>query len=307
VQVVQDVRLFYNNSFFDGNNPAGNAADVGAMDVAIVPVPIGQAATPANISGYVKGINGVTFLVPQLPGDGAGLTAGDFVIRHGTTNSVNTWAAGPAPTVTVLPNSGPGGGDRVLLVFPDNSIQDTYGAFQMLATANTGLAATHTAIFGNVRGDTGAAFVGQGVFFGRDAADMQSMVPPLFVPNGASSPSDVNKDGMTNAFDMQIIPVLCTAAIGGSFQSSVIPVITPGFAATPAAAFASAIDEAVVLVGNEEALVANGIGSAGGSRDGRVGSTGEDDRDLVFATFADEPSDSIGELIDVLAEELLAL
>jgi uncharacterized repeat protein (TIGR01451 family) len=235
VAVVADSRLFYNNSSFDGNNPAGNAADANAIDASKVLLAIGQAATFANISGYTKGINGVTFVVNNLPADGANLTPADFAVRLGTTNNINSWAAGPAPSVTVLANSAPGGGDRVLLTFADNVIQDTYAAFQILASANTGLAAAHTAIFGNVRGETGASFQGQGVFFGRGAEDLQAMAQPgvLFQPAAVTSATDINKSGLTDAFDFQGL------ALAG-IQLNVLPVITPAFAAAPAAGFASA-------------------------------------------------------------------
>jgi hypothetical protein len=229
-------RLFYNQSAFDGNNPAGNAADLNAIDPNKVPVPLGTQATFANISGYSRGINGVKFMVNALPNDGANLSPADFRVRHGRTNNINTWAAGPAPTVTVLPNAGPNGEDCVLLVFPNNSIQDTYGAFQMLATANTGLAQTHTAVFGNVRGDTGARFLGNPPF-GRDAADFQAMAQPgvLFQPAPVGSNTDVNKSARTDAFDFQAV------ALAG-INPNVIPAITPGFATVPA------VDEAASFV-----------------------------------------------------------
>ena len=70
-----------------------------------------------------------------------------------------------------------------------------------MATANTGLADTHTAIFGNVRGDTGAAFQGQGVFFGRGAEDLQQMAQPgvIFQPAAVTSVTDVTKNAITDA------------------------------------------------------------------------------------------------------------
>jgi len=51
--------VFYNNSFYDGNNPAINAADDEAIATnkqALLP---GQTATFANYTSYSKGINGV--------------------------------------------------------------------------------------------------------------------------------------------------------------------------------------------------------------------------------------------------------
>lgn len=303
---VQNSQVFYNNSAFDGGDVAANAADLNAVDTSKTSLGIGQTATFANITGARDGITGVKFTVNNLPNDGAGLSPADFQILLGTTNNINGWVAGPSPTVTVLPNAGAGGADCVLLTFAAGTIADTYAAFQMLATANTGLASTHTAIFGNVRGDTGAAFVGQGQFFGRDASDLQAMVPALFQSAGVTSATDVTKDGTTNAFDLQVIPVQSTAAIGGAFQSNVIPVITPGFSAAPAPGFAlAAVDEAVAVDDDADAIV-DGNGMVASSQDGRVGSTEEDDRDLAFATFGDT-DDAGSDLIGALAGDRMSL
>jgi hypothetical protein len=187
----------------------------------------------------------------------------------------------------------------------------------MLATANTGLAGTHTAIFGNVRGDTGAAFIGQGTFFGRDAADLQAMVPPLFQPAGVTSTTDVTKDAITNAFDLQVIPVTSTEAVGGAFQSNVLPVITPAFAAVPAPGFAAAaIDQAIADDADTIEQAANLLPPENNDpdspmQDGRVGVTGangDEDRDWAFATFADETEVAFdADLFGTLAGGRLAL
>lgn len=237
--------LFYNNSVFDGFDPAANDADFNALATDKAALAVGETATFANISGYDKGINGVLIEVSQLPADGANITAADFDLRHGRTDNVNDWEPAPTPEVTVIPNSGPGNADRVLLVFADGSVRDTYLAVQMLANANTGFSQTQTFIFGNVVGETGASFIGQGQFFGRDAADLQRMARSLFVQAGPTSPTDVNKSGRTDAFDLQIVPVASTLASGGAFQSNVLPAITPALAAAAVPAPAVVVDEAL--------------------------------------------------------------
>jgi hypothetical protein len=206
--------------------------------------------------------------------------------------------------VTVLPNSAAGGGDRILLTFADGAIQDTYAAFQILATANTGLDATHTAIFGNVRGDTGAAFQGQGVFFGRGAEDLQQMAQPgvIFQPATVTSVTDVTKNAITDAFDFQGLAV-------AGVNLNVMPVITPGFAAVPAFAAAAAADDNTP-VEQAASLLPMDNGSTASSQDGRVGEngvTGEEDRDLAFATFASPAEPLEDDVYGAIAQGWLAL
>ena len=309
-QVVEDARPFYNDSAFDGNGLMVSAADENAIDTGKSQATIGQPITFASMTGYVKGLNGVTFLVAALPNDGANLTAADFAVLLGTTANINAWAPGPAPTVTVRANSGPNGEDRVFLSFPNHSIKDTYAAFQVLATPNTGLLETHTAIFGNVAGDTGTSFLNPLSHFGRDASDLQAEIHPavFFLPAIVTAPTDVDKDGFTNAFDLQ------GTVTGGNFgqppviNQAVLLVITPVFA-PPAPGFAAgaaaAIDAPETGNGESAVLPPAGVGFVRSPvEDGRLGNISEDQRDLAFATFADsEDLPVVGDLLAVLATE----
>jgi hypothetical protein len=196
----------------------------------------------------------------------------------------------------------------------------------MLATANTGLAQTFTAVFGNVRGDTGARFPNNPPF-GRDAADFQAMAQPgvLFQPAPVGSNTDVNKSGRTDAFDFQAV-----ALAGINFN--VIPAITPGFAAVAAPAAALAVDEAASFVPPGIASFVPGASTsfvpapAAGTSfvpidlavpatpigDGRLGTPdsprpADSDRDRAFATFAaDAEAPGEADLFDELAADLLA-
>ena len=59
--------VFYNNSAYDGNDPAAGAADDAAVapdKSALLP---GQAATFANVTSYTRGINGVMFDLAGVP------------------------------------------------------------------------------------------------------------------------------------------------------------------------------------------------------------------------------------------------
>ena len=93
--------LFYNDSSFDGNDPAANAAD----DLAIAPdkgalLPGAGTATLANYTSYSRGINGVMVDVAGLAG--ATLDATDFVFRYGTGDDPSGWTAAASPaSITV--------------------------------------------------------------------------------------------------------------------------------------------------------------------------------------------------------------
>jgi Tol biopolymer transport system component len=282
-----DVHLFYNNSAHDGNGPAVTAADFNAIARDKTPLLFGETASFASISGYSRGINGMFIDVPDLPADGAGMDAGDLQFTVGADNYPDTWAAAPAPTsVGVFPNAGGGGADRIYVTFADRAIVDKWLGITILATADTGLASAATFFYGSVPGETGAAFVGQGQFFGRDAADQQTIAIDLFHTADVENPNDLNHDGRVDAFDLQVIPV----AGGGRIQPNVLSAITPQSGA-PAAA---AVDEFLAADGAAASETDeipfrpahNGLGSFDGPADERVGGKEATDHDLVFATFA---------------------
>ncbi len=91
--------IFYNDSTFDGYNPAANAADDAAIATdksALLP---GQTATFANLTSYTDGINGIMVDIAGLPGN---VTASDFNFMVGNNNDPSTWTQlTVAPTVTV--------------------------------------------------------------------------------------------------------------------------------------------------------------------------------------------------------------
>jgi hypothetical protein len=119
---------------------------------------------------------------------------------------------------------------------------------------------------------------------------MQSVAANLFRKVAANSPSDLNRDGRVDAFDLQLIPV----ASGGGFNSNVLAAITPQ-AGEPLLA-AAVVDEAVAEEDSSagEAAYPPGDASLGGHAsplDGRVGGEETADRDLTFAAFASRGAD----------------
>jgi hypothetical protein len=133
--------------------------------------------------------------------------------------------------------------------------------------------------------------VGRGQFFGRDAADMQSIAIDLFHAADVENPNDLNRDGRVDAFDLQVIPV----AGGGRIQPNVLRAITPQ-AGMPLVA--AVVDEVVAEGDAAEAGAvfapsSLGVGGYAGLTDERVAREETTDRDLAFDTFAatgaDEP------------------
>ena len=58
--------VFYNDSGFDGHDPAANAMDEFAIATDKAPLRPGEAATFANVTSYVRGLNGVMIDLPGV-------------------------------------------------------------------------------------------------------------------------------------------------------------------------------------------------------------------------------------------------
>jgi hypothetical protein len=146
-------RVFYNRSFFDGNNAAANAGDDAAIDTTKSALLPGGTAGFTNYTGYSRGINGLMVDVMNLRG---APSAADFAFRTGNNNTPASWnALGTAPSVSVRTGAGSGGSDRVTLIWPDGTIVKTWLQVTVLANANTGLAAPDVFYFGNAVGEVG--------------------------------------------------------------------------------------------------------------------------------------------------------
>ncbi len=145
--------VFYNNSYYDGNNPAASASDDAAIatdKIALLPE---QVAMFANYTSYSRGVNGVMVDIENLP---ATPTAGDFAFKVGNDNIPSGWPSAPAPTsVTVRAGAGAGGSDRVTVVWADGAVQKQWLQVTVLATANTGLSSPEVFYLGNAIGETG--------------------------------------------------------------------------------------------------------------------------------------------------------
>ena len=222
---------FYNDSVFDGNDPAANAAD----DQAIAPdkqalLP-GQTASFANYTSYSKGINGIMVDVQGLAGTP---TAADFVFRIGNDDNPAAWSAGPAPaSVVVRPFAGLDSSDCIEITWADGSvITDTWLQVTVDADADTGLAAPDVFYFGSDVGETGKPAV-NGAFpvTAIDEAAVRSNVRGFTDPAQIVNPYDFNRDGRVDAIDQ----LIARNAAAASLQSA-LETITPPAGTSPAAA-----------------------------------------------------------------------
>ena len=145
--------VFYNNSAFDGFDPAANADDDNSIapdKEALLP---GGTGSFANYTSYSRGINGVMIDIPSLPGTP---TAADFIFKVGNDNNPAGWATAPAPSsITVRAGEGTGGSDRITILWAHNAIEKQWLSVTVLATANTGLSSPDVFCFGNAIGETG--------------------------------------------------------------------------------------------------------------------------------------------------------
>jgi hypothetical protein len=234
--------VFYNQSSFDGNNDAVNAAD----DAAIATdksayLPGSGVATTANMTSYSRGINGIMIDLASTHG---AITASDFIFKVGNDNSPSGWTTAPAPTaVSVRPGAGVGGTDRIEITWASGAIankwlevvlkgNDTAGGFD----TNTGLAASDVFFWGNKVADSGTNSTDG--FFETTSTDA---VQVLFVGGAdrpVTDPRDYNRDGFVNSTDAVLV-----YASGGSIVRINIPTGGP-FA--PIAAPATSLGDSAV-------------------------------------------------------------
>ena len=231
-----DARLFYNNSAFDGNDPAAGPADAGAIDHTTRPLrPSDAAASFANVSSYTKGINGLVLEIADLawiPG------AADFEFHVGPGGDPAGWGRAPDPaSITVVRPvvvaSPVFQVSRITLTWGDGQVRNTWLRVTVKATHNTGLTRPAVFYFGNLVGETGTNLTGApvtgqpGSGWRVDAADVLATRRGLSRARvGVTSRYDFNKDGLVNASDQAIVR---------SNQFRTLPPITPPAAAASAA------------------------------------------------------------------------
>ncbi|HZN63975.1 MAG TPA: hypothetical protein VFB66_01655, partial [Tepidisphaeraceae bacterium] len=191
--------VFYNNSAFDGQDPAANPADAGAVATDKEALSAGTGpGSFRNVTGYSKGINGV--MVDLSFPDSTALSDDDFEFRVGTSGDPATWPVAPAPQS--ISHSSAGGSDRFTIVWPDGAIKNQWLQVTVKATDNTSLTRPDVFYFGNLIGETGDGAAG-----GRLAVTMldflrtrRALSPQAAVTNAY----DFNRDGRVSVLDLAL-------------------------------------------------------------------------------------------------------
>ncbi len=196
--------VLYNNSAFDGNESAVNAADEDAVAPDKVPLLAGQKATFANYSTYTRGINALVVDVRGLA-DPDGLSADDFEFRMGVTNNPATWSDAPAPaSIVVRAGQGADGADRVTILWSDHQIEKTWLQIVVKATPQTGLAEADEFFFGNAPGETGNN-ASNAIVDGADFANVRDNPRNFLNPASLDDPRDFNRNARVDGIDLAIV------------------------------------------------------------------------------------------------------
>lgn len=191
--------VFYNQSIWDGNDAAANAADDGAIAVDKVALLPGSVATFANYTSFSRGLNGILVDIRNLPGD---VTAADFGLKVGNDQNPAVWSDAPAPiSVTIRRGAGLEGSDRVTLIWDARVIQKQWLQVTFLATANTGLAAPDVFYFGNAVAETGNRTDNAAV----TSADALRVLNNISASASILNPYDINRDGKVGSADRLLV------------------------------------------------------------------------------------------------------
>jgi probable HAF family extracellular repeat protein len=150
---VQGRHVFYNDSAFDGGDPAANGADDAAIPPDKQVLLPGAAASQQNVTNYSRGVNGLMVDVLNLPAD-SHIGPDDFEIKRGNNATPATWADAPAPVVTVRRSPVPEAPARVTLTWPNGGVRNAWVRVTVKANADTGLSAPDTFYVGNLVGET---------------------------------------------------------------------------------------------------------------------------------------------------------
>jgi len=199
-------RIFYNNSIFDGNDPAADTRD----DTAIAPdkkalLP-GETASFQNYTSYSRGINGIMVDFDDLPGTP---TIDDFEFKVGNTRTPDSWTvapdAGDLTGVREVDLDGDGAPDteRVTIVWADGAIFGQWLQVTVKATENTGLAENHVFYYGNAVGESldspTSVFVD-----GTDFAGTRDNTHDFLNPATIDDAYDYNRDSLVDGTDLAI-------------------------------------------------------------------------------------------------------
>jgi hypothetical protein len=238
-------RIFYNQSVWDGNSAAINAVNDNAAIATnkSAYLPGAGVAVAANMTNFSRGINGIMVDL-SAGGNHAAITASDFVFKVGNNNAPAGWANAPAPSaVSVIPNGGGAGIDRVEITWASGTIKNQWLEVQVLATANTGLAATDVHFWGNKIGDSASS--SPATQFSTDATDAAQVFGTIGTGKPITDLRDYNRSGAVDSTDAAIVfanigsIVRINIGAGGPFAPEADPAADSGVAQALAATASS--------------------------------------------------------------------
>jgi L-ascorbate metabolism protein UlaG (beta-lactamase superfamily) len=208
--VLVGAHLIYNNSAFDGNDPAAGLSDDAAIATDKSRLLPGLTATFANYSSYDKGINALAIDLRNL---GPSPSVADFVFRTGRSGDPDTWSLAPAPqSLTVRGGAGESGSDRVTLVWADGAIANAWLQVTISATGNV-------FYFGSAVGETGNSAANAFVS-AADEIGARGNFTDVGEPAGIANVHDFNRDDAVDAADELI------ARSNRRLLSGALPLIT---------------------------------------------------------------------------------
>lgn len=197
--------VFYNNTMFDGFDPAAGPADDAAIDASKRPLLPGSFAQFPCITNYAQGINGLMIDIAGTNATAAQLSDFGFAVGNSTTPS--QWTTVSPAAMLVRPGAGAGGTTRIEFTWANRAIVNTWLQVTVRATPATGLTAPDVFYFGNLvgfsTGTTNASatkFVMKADDLAYVADDPHSVLNPAPVTN----PHDFNRDGRVDAIDQLI-------------------------------------------------------------------------------------------------------
>ncbi len=187
--------VVYRNSTYD--NEAKGLGDADAIAPDKTPLRPGQQASFANYTSYARGINGIIIDAFGLVNPGA-IDPTDFTFKLGNDDTPADWSDAPVPSIDVAP--GPGGSNRILLSWADNTITNTWLEVSILVTTNTGLPAADVFYFGHLVGEC----TGDGKVDAYDVLETRNNPRPFFNPPLLDTVHDFNRDQRVDALDTLI-------------------------------------------------------------------------------------------------------
>ncbi|WP_428940191.1 hypothetical protein [Fontivita pretiosa] len=196
---VAHAAVVYNNSVFDGNDPAANPADDAAIAPDKRPLSPGHKARFVNYTSYSRGLNAI---VIDLRDNTSAPNLGQFIFRVGNSDNYHDWSqATELPTISYRPAAGVGSSNRVTLVWADNAIQKTWLAITIKADSIAGLSREQTLVFGNAIGETGDSPSDAMV----NSADETLTATNATATAAITNRYDHNRDGVVDQADEELI------------------------------------------------------------------------------------------------------